>query len=250
MTDENKAVAELDFKRGFADMNKKHRYDKKDADKISQDEYKRRFDDMTLFREQEDREIEINQENLFEGKSYDPAQFNKMFERKKRRDEKRKTHGGLTKYDDHISAFNDFDAASGGVGIDQYDNLYSEGNFNGYNNGYAGIDSGIIGNPDGQSDDEISIESPDEDYYNGHNKGVSAESLEAAMQKMMAERKDDGKSFKNMIHSDYGSAMDDPYGISGQLGFMIGNDKFGHQKNIKRNVREETLKAYKEITEK
>lgn len=250
MTDEDKAVAKLNFDRGYADMNRKHGYNKKDEDKISLDEYKRRLDDMQLFREQEDREIEINQENLFEGRQYTAKEFNKMFEKKKRRDDKRKTQTGLSKYNDHIAAFNDFDGESGGVGVDQYDNLYSDGNFDGYNAGYAGIRSGIIGNADGRSDDEISIDSPDEDDYNNHNKGVSAESLEAAMKKMMSEREEMMSSFEKMSHSDYKSAMDDPYGISSQLGFMVGNDRLGHQKNIKRNIREETLKAYKELTEK
>jgi curved DNA-binding protein CbpA len=251
MTDEDKTIAKLNFDRGLADMNRKHGYDKKDAEPINHDEYKRRLDDMQLFREQEDREIEINQENIFEGRQYNPSEFNKMFERKKRRDDKRKTHGGLTKYTDHISAFNDFDADSGGVGVDQYDTLYSEGNFDGYNDAYAGIGTGIIGNTNGNSDDEISIDSPDEDEYNNHKKGVSKESLDAAMKKMQSERKEQNSSFKTMKHTEYGSAMDDQYGISNQLGFMVGTDRFGHQKNMKkRNIREETLKAYKELTEK
>lgn len=252
MTDEDKKIAQLNFDRGLSDMNRKHGYDKKDAEAINPDEYKRRLDDMKLFREQEDREIEINQENLFEGRQYDPVAFNKMFERKKRRDDKRKTQSGLAKYDaDNLEAFNDFDGESGGVGIDQYDNLYSEGNFSGYNDGYAGIRSGIIGNDDGRSDDEISIDSPDEDEYNSHNKGVSKESLDEAMKRMQSERKEQMSSFKNMKHSEFGSAMDDRYGISSQLGFMVGTDRFGHQKTMKkRNIREETLKAYNELTEK
>jgi len=251
MTDEDKAVAKLNFERGMSDTNRKHGYDKKNAEAINPEDYKRRIDDMTLFREQEDREIEMNQENLFEGRSYTPDEFNRLFERKKRRDDKRKMKGGLTKYNDHIAAYNDFDGDSGGVGIDQYDNLYAEGNFDGYNNSYAGIGAGIIGNENGMSDDEISIDSPDENQYDSHNKGVTKESLDAAMKKMQDEREDDLAYFSNMKHTDYKSAMDDPYGISNKLGFMVGTDKFGHQKHLKkRNIREETLKAYNELTEK
>ncbi|VBB18241.1 J domain-containing protein [Yasminevirus sp. GU-2018] len=253
MTDEDKAVAKLNFERGIADMNRKHGYDKKQAEAMSQDEYKRRLDDMELFRANEDREIELNQENIFEGRDFNPNEFNKMFEKKKRRDEKRKKkQGGLTKYDDqNISAFNDFEGESGGVAIDQYDNLYSEGTYGGYNESYAGIGSGMVGSNDGQSDDDISIDSPDEDAYDKHNKGTSKESLDAAMKKMMAERDDDSKKFKNMKQTEFGSAMDDKYGISSQMGFMVGTDRFGHQKNIKkRDIKEETLKAYKSLTEK
>lgn len=250
-TDEDKSIAKLNFERGLADLNRKHGYDKNNEGAINEDEYKRKIEDMTLFRDQETIEIEANQDNLFANEPWNPDKFNKMFEKKKRRDEKRKTKGGLTKYNDGIAAFNDYDGESGGVGIDQYDNLYAEGDYDDYNDRYAGIRSGIIGNEDGNSDDDISIDSPDESDYDTHNKGVSKEALDDAMKRMIDERDEQTKMFGNMTHTDYGSAMDDRYGISNQLGFMVGTDRFGHQKNMrKRNIREETLKAYKELTEK
>lgn len=255
MTEEDKKIAKLNFDRGMLDTNRKHGYDKNNSGIIESDEYNRRLEDMTLFRDQEEREIEMNQANLFEGREWNKitnAEFNKLFEKKKRRDEKRKkTQGGMTKYNDGISAFNDYDADSGGVAINQYDNLYSEGTYDEYNDSYSGINSGMIGAADGNSDDDISIESPDENSYDNHNKGVSKESLDAAMKKMMADREEQDIGFDKMAPSDYGSAMDDKYGISNQLGFMVGTDKFGHQKNFKkRNIEEETAKAYKELTEK
>lgn len=250
MTDEDKAIAKLNFEQGLANMDRKHGYNKKDAEAITKEEHDRRMEDMKLQREQED--IELTQENLFKDRQFNPAEFNKMFEKKKRRDEKRKkTTGGLAKVDDGIAAFNDFDGGSGGVGLDQYDNLYSEGTFADYNANYAGIGAGAIGADNGMSDDDISIDSPDEDEYEGHKKGVSKESLDAAMKRMMAERNDQDGSFEKMKPTEYGSALDDRYGISKQFGFMVGTDKFGHQKNIKkRNIQEETLKAYKQLTEK
>ena len=87
--------------------------------------------------------------------------------------------------------------------------------------------------------------------YDTHNKNITKESLDSVMKKMMVSRGDEDTKFQNMAHSDYGSAMDDKYGISKQLGFMVGTDKFGHQKNIKkRDASEEITKAYKALTDK
>lgn len=250
MTDEDKAIAKLNFEQGLATMDRKHGYNKKDSEAISKEEHDRRMEDLKLQREQQD--IELTHENLFEGRQFNPSEFNKMFEKKKRRDEKRKkTTGGLAKVNDGIAAFNDFDGGSGGVGLDQYDNLYSEGSFADYNANYAGVGVGTIGADNGMSDDDISIDSPDEDEYDTHKKGATKESLDSAMKRMMAERNNQDGSFEKMKPTEYGSALDDKYGISNQFGFMVGTDKFGHQKNIKkRNIQEETLKAYKQLTEK
>jgi curved DNA-binding protein CbpA len=250
MTDEDKAIAKLNFEQSIASMDRKHGYNKKDAEAITKEEHDRRMEDLKLQREQQD--IELTHENIFEGREFNPSEFNKMFEKKKRRDEKRKkTTGGLAKVDDGIAAFNDFDGGSGGVGLDQYDKLYSEGRFSDYNVSYAGIGVGTIGAENEMSDDDISIDSPDEDEYDSHKKGVSKVGLDDAMKRMMAERNEQNGIFDKMKHSDYGSAMDDKYGISNQFGFMVGNDKFGHQKNLKkRNIQEETMKAYKQLTEK
>jgi hypothetical protein len=253
MTDEDKAIAKLNFEKGLADLDRKHGYVNKDSETkaMTKEDHDRRMEDLKLQRDQED--IELMQDNMFEGRDFIPAEFNKMFDKKKRRDEKRKMKGGLTKYNDGIAAFNDYDGDSGGVSIDNYDKLYSEGSYADYNDHYAGIGSGMIGADNGQSDDDISIDSPDENEndYENHNKGVSKDSLDVAMKKMMAERNEQDDVFEKMQSSDYGSAMDDKYGISSQFGFMVGNDKFGHQKNMKRrNIQEETLKAYKQLTEK
>lgn len=251
MTDEDKTIAKLNFEQGIASMDRKHGYNKKDSEAITKEEHDRRMDDLRLQREQED--IELTHENIFEGRQFNPAEFNRMFEKKKRRDEKRKktTTGGLAKVKDGISAFNDFDGGSGGVGLDQYDNLYTDGAFTDYNANYAGIGSGTVGADNGMSDDDISIDSPDEDEYDNHKKGASKENLDAAMKRAMAERNAQDSTFDKMEQKDFGTALDDKYGISNQFGFMVGTDKFGHQKNIKkRDIQEETLKAYKQLTKK
>lgn len=248
-TEENRAIAKLNFEQGIQHMNRKNGYDEKQEGVIDKDEYNRKIEDMELFRDQETREIEMNQENMFGNKQFDPVAFNKQFEAKKRRNEKRKGRGEIAPYNAGISAFNDYDDASGGVGIDQYENLYSSGTYSGYNESFAGVDAGHIGNNDDASDD-ISIDSPDENTYDSHRDGNTKESIDAKMKREMAERSGQDKTFESMKPTDYGSAIDDKYGVSSQFGFMIGTDMFGHQKNTKTNIRKETLKIYKELTEK
>lgn len=256
MTEENKSIAKLNFERSIADLDRKHGYNKKHEDKISEDECNRKIDDFKLHRSQEDLDIESEQQNIFKGRTYTTGEFNKFFDMRKKRDEKRKKkRGDITKYNENnISAFNDFEGGSGGVGLDSYGSLYGEGTYDDYNDMYAGVGSGMIGLNGGQSDDDISIDSPDENEgsYDSHNKGRSKEQLDSAYNKLLAERDEADKKIEVMKPTEYGSAIDDKYGISSQLGFMVGTDKFGHQKNIKskRNVKEETIKAYKQLTEK
>ena len=246
MTDENKSIAKLNFERGLLDMDRKHGYDRTSLEPISKEEHDRRVEDLTLQREQE--ELEIAHDDIFKGRQFNHSEFNKLFNKKKQMDSRRKTHDGLVKCDD-IMAYNDYVEASGGVSIEHYDALYAEGNYQGCSDKYAGIDSGMIGNENDLSDD-ISLDSLDDDYDN-HNKAVSKESFDDAMKKMLSERSEQDHKFDTMGHNEYGSALDDKYGISHQFGFMIGNDKFGHQKNIKNtDVSDETIKAYKQLTEK
>lgn len=260
LTEENKSIAKLNFDRGLADLDRKHGFSKsKCDDKMSKDESKRRADDLLMLREQE--LLEIAHDNIFEGASFDPKRFNMMFEKQKKKEKNKSS--SLAKVDTGVSAFNDYDGESGGVGLDQYDTLYAEDNFNDYNNNFAGIGSGLIGSnkskdnhSDDQSDDndnddlEISLDSLD-DNYESHNKGISKQSLDDAMSKLMADREGDDTRFDNMAPDEFGSALDDKYGISKQFGFMVGTDKFGHQKNIKKQkMKDDTLKAYKQLTEK
>lgn len=252
INEESKALAKLTFDRGLAELDRKHGYDKKSSEPMTKDEYERRFEDTNLFRDQEDREIEMNTQNLFTGRNFNPKEFNKMFEQKKKRDEKRnKTQGGLAKIDGKLAAFNDFDEASGGVGLDQHDSLYTHGTYSGMSEAFAGIGAGMIGTGEMQSDDEISLDSPVEEHYESHKKVLTKDDLESKLKEYQSERDGYEKQLKGMKVSEYGSVMDDEYGISKQFGFIVGTDKYGHQHSLtKRNVKEETIKAYKKLTEK
>lgn len=253
MTDENKSLAKLRHESEKVEMNRKHGYNEKDAEAIPEEEYKRRIDDLKLLRDQE--EIEIQPDDMFQGGQFNSAKFNAAFIAKKKRDEKRKNKNGIVKYNDNnISAFNDYDDAGNGASLDTCNTLYSDGKFSGYNTNFAGVGSGLIGANNGQSDDEISIDSPEEDYdCEAHNKNKSEDSFNAEYKKIMAERSGEDTKLNNLSGNDFGSVVDNKDTISSKFGFVVGTDKYGAQRNIKTrriNVKEATLKAYKELTEK
>jgi curved DNA-binding protein CbpA len=250
MTEDDRKISKLNFERGLSEMDLKHGYNKKDETSISKDEYDRIVGDREFLREQE--EIELTRDDIFKDKKPSMTEFNKLFEQKKRRDDKRKKRGNtdLAKVTDNIMAFNDYEDGSGGANLNSYENLYAEDKYEGYNEKYSGVGSGLIGNDDGKSEDDISIDTPNENDYDNHNKNNSKESFDSAFKKMMADRETDADKLMNMDQSEFGSALDDKFGISNHFGFMVGTDRHGHQRNIgkKINVEEETRKAYKKLT--
>ena len=247
MTEDDRKIAKLNFERGLAELDNKHGYKKEYHEPITVEDYNTLIKDSVLIRNDEDNELKP--EEIFKGKQFNPNKFNKLFEQKKKKDEKRKKNSdGIVKYSGDILAFNDGDDGLGGASVNDYDALYAEGDYNGYSDKYAGIGNGLIGNVDDNSDDEdISIDTPTE--YNDDN---SQDKFNKSFRKMMAERETDyGKLMSLNPANEMGSALDDKYGISKHFGFMVGTDKFGHQKTVtsKIDVKKETLKAYKELTE-
>jgi curved DNA-binding protein CbpA len=261
MTDEDKNLAKLKFEMSKKELNAKHGYDESKEEAIEEAEFGRRVDDYDLQRQQE--EAGFEHDNMFEGRQFNPSEFNKAFERKKKRDAKRSknTAGGIVPVggEDGIMAFND-GMDSNFASIDAYNDLYAGGSFAGTSDNFAGIGSGMIGG-EGSDSDDISIDSADiEDTYDTHNQGISKESMDDMMQRAMAERDMQDKKFEDMDIKEFGSAMDDKYGISKDFGFMVGNDsKFGgHQvgrkgrrgkKNGDKSSIQAQYEAYKELTE-
>ena len=257
MTDDDKKLAQLKFEMNRKELNAKHGYDESKVDPIAKEEYNRKVEDLMLQREQE--ELSIQHDNMFEGKSFDPTAFNKAFEKRKLMEAKKgrgKNDGSLVKVgnNDGIMAFND-GMDSGFATIDAYSELYATGNYNGGGDSFAGVGSGLIGPGDNASSDDISIDSEDiPNTYDTHNKGVSKDDMDAMLQRELASRDMQSKEFENMSVKDFGSALDDKFGISKDFGFMVGNDKFGHQigrRDPKKKADRKTqYEAYKELTTK
>lgn len=245
ITEENKNLAKLNFEKYMFDFDRKHGYNEKSADAIPTEEYNRKVEDLKFQRDQE--ELDVDHENMFEGKEFNRNIFNKMFEKKKKLNDKRREGlNGMVKYNGDISAFNDVEDGCGGVPLDKYDSLYSDGQYEDHNDRYAAVGSGIIDIC--ENDDNVSVDSVDDNEYDAHNVGASKEEIENAMKKMMAERGNQNDDFAHMTDGKFGSAIDDKFGISNQLGFMVGDNLFGHQRINKSKLKEDTLKAYKELT--
>jgi len=256
MTDEDKKLAKLKFDMSKKELNARHGYDEQKEEAIDKQEFNRLMEDAVFQREQE--ALDIQHDNLFEGRQFSHKEFNRMFEKKKRREAKRNGgKGGIVPVgDDGIMAFND-GMDSNFASVDAYSDLYATGSYGGASDNFASVGAGMIGGENSDSD-EISIDSDDiEDTYDTHNKGVSRDAMDDMYQRALAEREMQDDKFEKMELDEYGSAMDDKFGISKNFGFMVGNDKFGHQigqKGGKRSRRnKERVKAqyeaYKELTE-
>jgi hypothetical protein len=220
ITAEDKQHAKLSFDQELAKYTK--------DTQMSTNESSRRVEDMMLQREQD--ELEATCENVFEGRQFNQSEFNKLFDRKQ------KKHGnGIVKYQGDILAANDMGGDSYCSAIESNymatnDVPYDPAHNSPYDptNDMSSIDS----DPDDSADALADAKLPD---------------LEAIMKQMMASRAEQDALFDSMQPSEYGSAIDDKYGVSSQLGFMVGDKLHGHQKPIvKRNVKEIT--AYKQLT--
>lgn len=257
MTDEDKKLAQLKFEMSKKELNTKHGYDESKEEAIDKEEYTRRVEDLALQRGGEQDDMEIDQDNMFEGRNFNPNEFNKKFEKEKRRQERRTgsgAQGGLVVAgNDGVMAFND-GADSAYAPIDSYSDLYADGKYTGTSDNFAGVGDGLIGGDNSGSDD-ISIDSADiQDTYDTHAQGNSKEAMDAAYQKALSERSIQDDKFDAMGVNDFGSAMDDKFGISKDFGFMVGDDKFGHQIGRRGKSRRDRDKkaeydAYKELTE-
>jgi curved DNA-binding protein CbpA len=244
MTDEDRELAKLNFDQQEHAFNTKHGFDPDgdDAKPMTEDEINMRMSDALLRREQE--ETDFEHENLFEGRDFDPAEFNKMFLQRSRNT--RKKGGELATIGD-VDAFNYGDNDFGmGASIDS-DNLYATGEFNGFASNFTGVNTGFIDtNIDiGSSEDDL------EEYnsYNTHNQGTSKESLDKLLNKALQEREDDDAIIKNFSIEERGTVMDDKYGISSKLGFIVGDSMFNDQEDSTIHMDDEDYEIYKQLTE-
>ena len=86
-TPENKERALLDFKQQSDKMNKLRNFNPSDINKIDKKDLDRNMQDLLTQRDVES--IELAQKNLFEGRSFNPSDFNKLFEKNKKKEEKK-----------------------------------------------------------------------------------------------------------------------------------------------------------------
>ncbi len=221
MTEENKKKAQLDFDSETKKMNKIRGFDpSKMDDKLDKSALAKQIDDLRVRRDMDF--IELSQKNIFEGRSFNPTEFNKVFEKNKKKREKhekvKQEKGELVKFGEEFTAFND-NGLENFISIDSdYSNLFGSDNFK-ENNLF-----GKMSNDDFNLSDLSSIDSDYDDSYDKHNDNRDIGKTDDRLKQMMRERESLDNNLKNKDTAGYKDVMDDQFGISRQFGKMIGND--------------------------
>lgn len=242
ITDQKREIAKIQFNQDFDKMNKRRGYDPESAKvALTKHETKQRYEDLIAQREMQ--EIELTKPNRFEGRAFNPAEFNKMFEKNKRHEEKREKQrdGQLTKYQPGMSAFNDTNLASF-TSIDaNYDDLYAEDDmFNGDNT----CDKVRSDSPVSDISYSSSSEDDTEVYYDMHNKNRDEKDLNRRLEELMEQRRMEGEKFDNMKHGEFKDAMDDPFGISKDFGYMLGKTTNQVRPKVKDKINYDMINLY------
>jgi curved DNA-binding protein CbpA len=239
MTEEKKKHAELEFKHGNDKFDRIRGYNPDDKVKYDRDTTKQLLTDLQTRREMES--IELAQKNLFEGRSFNPSEFNKFFDKQRKLEDKKlkikQERGELVNYSDGFTAFNDTGVGNFISVNDDYDDIYGKDNFKA-STGFSRVKTGL-------SDDELSISSvssgDEDDYYNTHNQKKIGDD-EILKYKMQREK--DSDVYDKMKFGEFKSVMEDQFGISKDFGTLIGDSE--HKLN---KITSDTANIYKRLIE-
>ena len=243
VTEEGKKRAQLDFVTETKKMNKQRGFDpSKIDDRMDRSKLDKEIDDLKVRRDMEF--IEISQQNVFEGRQFNPSEFNKLFEKNKKKQDKNETKkkekGEIVKFGEEFTAFND-NGLENFIPVDSdYSNPFGSDNFRenslfgNINNHHNDIDSDIS-----------SVDSNYDDGYNNHNVDRDLNKTEDRLKQMMRERESLDINLKNKDTAGYKDVMNDQFGISKQFGKMIGKDIT--QKNKKHTDDKDMVKIYNKM---
>ena len=220
ITEETKNKARLEFETEASKINKMRGFDpEKLKEKLSKTDFDREAED--LFARRDTDLIEMSHKNLFEGRSFNPSEFNKFFEKDKKKQEKKlkkkQESGEIVKLDEQFTAFND-NGLDNFISVDaDYGDPFGEGNIR-ENTLYGKLNEHYS-----VSD----VSSGDEDYddkYNSHNKNRDIKTTDDAYTRMMMDREILNNNLKDTKTAGYKDVMEDQFGISRQFGKVIGRD--------------------------
>jgi curved DNA-binding protein CbpA len=220
ITEETKIKAQLDFRSESDKLNKLRGFDPdKMKDKIDKSELDKHINDLKARRDID--EIELSKKNIFEGRNFNPLEFNKLFEKDKKKQEKKlkkkQDSGEVVKFGEDFTAFND-NGLENFISVDaDYGELFGSDNFK-ENNLF------------GKMKDEFSVSdvsSDDDDYnnsYDNHNKNRDTKATDDLYSKMMRDREMFDTTLKDTKTAGFKDVMEDQFGISRQFGRMLGRD--------------------------
>lgn len=255
MTDEKKQSALLTYKTKSSELDKKHGFDStkkynNDEYKFSQDDFKRRYEDIEIERSQQD--ADCLPKKMFEHTGFNGNEFNRQWDlmQKKKENRKTKKSGDRTIIQwEGVSAFNDHGACGGNyVSItednEDFGGLYKTTKEEDY------IFASKLDSEDEKSlssfdsDLEEEIEKSYKNEYDTHNKNKSKKELERLLEEKMRER----DTITTQFHmKDYRDVQQNPFNVSAQIGEIIG-ESIG-EKEEKRTIKnkKEMLDAYKAL---
>lgn len=219
LTEDKKRVAELEFKKNKEKMNLIRGFNPADLDvKYDSNTSKKLFQDLQAQRDME--EFELAQKNLFGGRTFNPSEFNKMFEKNKKKEDKKvkvkQSKGEMIKFDDTFTAFNDTGVGNFISVNDDYGELFGKDDFR--------ASSKFSKTKLENNDDDISISSISdddiEDNYNNHKVKITDDEI----RKFTDIRNKETTKFDKLNLSEFKSVLDDQFGISKEFGTIIGND--------------------------
>ncbi len=240
LTEEGKKRAQLDFESESNKLNKARGFDPKKIDeKLDRNALSREIDNIKAQRDAD--MIELDQKNLFDGRSFNPSEFNKMFEKNKKKKEKaekrKKEKGELVRFGEEFTAFND-NGVENFISVDaDYSELFGSDNFR---------ENTLYGNINKDENFDVSdlsdVDSDYDDSYQNHNADRDIGKTEDRLKQMMRERETFDNTLKDVKNAGYKDVMHDQFGISKQFGKMIGKDIT--QNNKTKKLDSDMIKIY------
>lgn len=240
ISEEGKKRAQLDFEKEMIKINKMRGFDPSKMDeKLDKNALSREIDNIKAQRDAD--LIELEQKNLFEGRSFNPSEFNKLFEKNKKKKEKaerkKKEKGELIKYGEEFTAFND-NGIENFISVDaDYSELFGSDKFR---------ENTMFSNINNEENYDVSdlsdVDSDYDDSYLNHNADRDMSKTEDKLKQMMLEREMFDNTLKDVKTAGYKDVMNDQFGISRQFGKMIGKDIT--QKNKIKKLDTDMIKIY------
>lgn len=240
MSEEGKKRSQLEFESEMQKLNKARGFDPSKMDeKLDKDALSREIDNIKAQRDADF--IELEQRNLFEGRSFNPSEFNKIFEKNKKKQEKvekqKKAKGEIVRFGEEFTAFND-NGIENFISVDaDYSEIFSSDNFR-ENTMYSNIKKE-------ENFDVSDISDVDSDYDNSfenHNSNRDIGKTEDRLKQMLKEREMFDTTLKDVKTANYKDVMHDQFGISKQFGKMIGKDIT--QNNKTKKLDSDMIKIY------
>jgi len=221
-TEEGKKRAQLEFELETKKLNKLRGFEPEKLDeKMDKTSLSREIDNLVARRDADI--IEIEHKNLFEGRSFNPSEFNKLFDKNKKKQEKaekrKKEKGELVRFGEEFTAFND-SGIDNFISVDaDYSELFGSDNFR---------ENTLYGNIKKEDNFDVSdlssVESDEDDAYTNHNADRDVKKTEDKFKEMMRERELFDSALKDVKTAGYKDVMQDQFSISKQFGKIIGND--------------------------